>query len=83
MIYTALSNKDEAIIWLKHGFEDRFNPGVLTRPCFDPLRSDSRFQEILRRVGLPAKTEGAESIPRPAEWLISQPAQVAAICVIH
>jgi TolB-like protein/DNA-binding winged helix-turn-helix (wHTH) protein/Flp pilus assembly protein TadD len=56
MIYTALGNKDEAIIWLNQGYEERFNPGVLTRPCFDPLRSDSRFQDILRRVGLSAKT---------------------------
>jgi hypothetical protein len=65
MIYTALGDRDEAISWLKQGLEDRFNPGVLTRPCFDPLRSDPRFQDILRRVGLPAKTETAESIPGP------------------
>jgi TolB-like protein/DNA-binding winged helix-turn-helix (wHTH) protein len=63
MIYTALGDRDEAIIWLRQGFEDRFNPGVLTRPCFDPLRSDTRFQDILRRVGLPAKTESAGSTP--------------------
>ena len=65
MIYTALGDRDEAVIWLKQGFEDRFNPGVLTRPCFDPLRSDPRFQDILRRVGLPAKTESAGVIPGP------------------
>jgi TolB-like protein/DNA-binding winged helix-turn-helix (wHTH) protein/Tfp pilus assembly protein PilF len=81
MIYTALGNKDEAIIWLKQGFEDRFNPGVLTRPCFDPLRSDSRFQDILRRVGLPAKTESAESILGSPERLRSHPTQVAAFRV--
>jgi tetratricopeptide (TPR) repeat protein len=65
MIYTALGDRDQAIIWLKQGFEDRFNPGVLTRPCFDPLRSDPRFQDILRRVGLPSKTESAGSVPGP------------------
>jgi TolB-like protein/DNA-binding winged helix-turn-helix (wHTH) protein/Flp pilus assembly protein TadD len=65
MIYTALGDRDEAMIWLKQGFENRFNPGVLTRPCFDPLRSDPRFQDILRRVGLPAKTESAGSISGP------------------
>jgi len=65
MIYTALGNRDEAITWLNQGYEERFNPGVLTRRCFDPLRSDPRFQDILRRVGLPAKTERAESIPGP------------------
>jgi TolB-like protein/DNA-binding winged helix-turn-helix (wHTH) protein/Flp pilus assembly protein TadD len=77
MIYTALGNKDEALIWLNQGYEERFNPGVLTRPCFDPLRSEPRFQDILRRVGLPAKTESAESILGSPERLRSHPTQVA------
>jgi TolB-like protein/DNA-binding winged helix-turn-helix (wHTH) protein/Tfp pilus assembly protein PilF len=81
MIYTALGNKDEAFIWLNQGYEERFNPGVLTRPCFDPLRTDSRFQDILRRVGLPAKTESAESVPGSPERLGSHPTQVAAFRV--
>jgi TolB-like protein/DNA-binding winged helix-turn-helix (wHTH) protein/Flp pilus assembly protein TadD len=81
MIYTALGNKDEAFIWLNQGYEERFNPGVLTRPCFDPLRSDSRFQDILRRVGLPAKTESAEYFPDLPERLRSHPTQVAAFRV--
>jgi hypothetical protein len=25
--------------WLEKGYEERFNPGVLLRPGFDPLRS--------------------------------------------
>ena len=53
IIYTALGNKDEAMIWLNQGFDDRFNPGVLTRPCFDSLRSDPRFQDLVRRMALP------------------------------
>jgi hypothetical protein len=39
--------------WLSKAYEERFNPGVLLRPGFDPLRSDPRFQDIVRRVGLP------------------------------
>jgi TolB-like protein/DNA-binding winged helix-turn-helix (wHTH) protein/Tfp pilus assembly protein PilF len=54
IIYAALGNKDQAMTWLEKGYEERFNPGVLLRPGFDPLRSDPRFQRLLRRVGLPA-----------------------------
>jgi TolB-like protein/DNA-binding winged helix-turn-helix (wHTH) protein/Tfp pilus assembly protein PilF len=53
MIYASLGNADQAMTWLEKGFEERFNPGVLLRPGFDPLRSDPRFQDILRRIGLP------------------------------
>jgi TolB-like protein/DNA-binding winged helix-turn-helix (wHTH) protein/Flp pilus assembly protein TadD len=53
MIYASLGNTDQAMTWLEKGYEERFNPGVLLRPGFDPLRSDSRFQNLLHRVGLP------------------------------
>jgi len=53
MIYASLGDADEAMNWIEKGYEDRFNPGVLLRPGFDPLRSDSRFQDLLHRVGLP------------------------------
>jgi Flp pilus assembly protein TadD len=43
MIYVALGDRDEAITWLEKGYWELFNPGVLERPCFDPLRSDPRF----------------------------------------
>jgi TolB-like protein/DNA-binding winged helix-turn-helix (wHTH) protein/Flp pilus assembly protein TadD len=52
-IYVALGDTDQAMNWLGKGYEDRFNPGVLLRPGFDPLRSDPRFQDLLRRIGLP------------------------------
>jgi TolB-like protein/DNA-binding winged helix-turn-helix (wHTH) protein/Tfp pilus assembly protein PilF len=54
MIYTALDDKDQAMASLERGYEERFNPGILLRPCFDPLRSDPRFQNLVRRVGLPS-----------------------------
>jgi TolB-like protein/DNA-binding winged helix-turn-helix (wHTH) protein/Flp pilus assembly protein TadD len=53
VIYAALGDKDQAMNWLEKGFEERFNPGVLLRPGFDPLRSDPRFEDLMRRVGLP------------------------------
>jgi TolB-like protein/DNA-binding winged helix-turn-helix (wHTH) protein/Tfp pilus assembly protein PilF len=51
-IYAALGDSDQAMTWLEKGYEERFNPGVLLRPGFDPLRSDPRFQTLVRRVGL-------------------------------
>ena len=53
MIYASLGDMDQAMNWLEKGYEERFNPGVLLRPGFDPLRSDPRFQNLVRRVGLP------------------------------
>ena len=53
MIYASLGDADQAMTWLEKSYEERFNPGVLLRPGFDPLRSDSRFQNLLHRVGLP------------------------------
>ena len=54
MVYTALGDKDQAMTWLEKGYEERFNPGVLLRPCFDPLRPDPRFKDLVRRIGLPS-----------------------------
>src|SRR5215813_5893636 len=53
VIYAALGDTDQAITWLKKGYEERFNPGVLLRPGFDTLRSDPRFGDLVRRIGLP------------------------------
>ncbi len=53
MIYASFGDMEQAMSWLEKGYEERFNPGVLLRPGFDPLRSDSRFQNLLHRIGLP------------------------------
>ncbi len=53
MIYASLGDTDQAMNWLEKGYEERFNPGVLLRPGFDPLRSDPRFQKLVHRIGLP------------------------------
>ena len=53
VIYAALGDTDQAITWLKKGYEERFNPGVLLRPGFDTLRSDPRFGDLESRIGLP------------------------------
>jgi len=52
LVYIGLDEKDQAMAWLERAYAERFNPGVLLRPAFDPLRSDPRFQDLLRRIGL-------------------------------
>jgi len=52
--YTVLGQYDRALQWL----EDTYGEGVgilsivNTEPCFDPLRSQPRFQALLRKLGL-------------------------------
>ena len=52
LIYLGLNQKDQAMSWLEKAFSERFNPSILMRPGFDPLRSDPRFQDLLRRIGI-------------------------------
>jgi TolB-like protein/DNA-binding winged helix-turn-helix (wHTH) protein/Flp pilus assembly protein TadD len=52
MVYVGLDQKDQAMAWLEKGYAERFSPWVLMRPCFDPLRSDPRFADLLRRMNL-------------------------------
>jgi len=52
-IYVSLGDTNQAMNWLEKGYSERFNPGVLIRPGFDPLRADPRFRDLSRRVGLP------------------------------
>jgi len=55
LIYVGLGNADQAIEWLGKAYGDRFNPSIIVRPEFDPLRSDSRFTDMMRRLGLDAR----------------------------
>ena len=55
LVYVGLGDKDRAMIWLNKAYQARFNPSILTRPVFDPLRSDPRFQDLLHRIGLPSR----------------------------
>jgi TolB-like protein/Flp pilus assembly protein TadD len=54
LAYVGMDNKDQAFAWLQKAYSEHSN--VLTAlkvdPIYDPLRSDPRFQELLRHVGL-------------------------------
>lgn len=53
LIYNALGDDDEALAWLKRGFEQR-DPKMTflkVEPKWNNLREDPRFQDLLRRVG--------------------------------
>jgi serine/threonine protein kinase len=54
-IYTALGDKDEAFRWLEECAALRFTwmPWITNEPPFKPLRSDPRFQDLVRRMNLP------------------------------
>ncbi|MBV9050983.1 MAG: winged helix-turn-helix domain-containing protein [Hyphomicrobiales bacterium] len=52
--YIGLGDHKQAMLWLEKAYQSRFNPSILKRPGFDPLRSDGRFQGLLRRLGLPS-----------------------------
>jgi TolB-like protein/DNA-binding winged helix-turn-helix (wHTH) protein/Flp pilus assembly protein TadD len=55
LIYVGLGDNDHAIVWLTKAYQARFNPSILVRPVFDPLRSDPRFRDLLQRIGLPRR----------------------------
>jgi hypothetical protein len=55
LVYTGLGEKDQAFEWLNKGYTDR--PSTVIRmkiePRFEPLHSDPRFAQLIRRMGLP------------------------------
>jgi TolB-like protein/DNA-binding winged helix-turn-helix (wHTH) protein/Tfp pilus assembly protein PilF len=54
VLYTGLGEKDRAIEQLNKAFEERAGwiINLKVEPLFDPLRSDSRLADLVRRMGL-------------------------------
>ena len=54
-VYAGLGQKDEAFAWLEKDFQARSGQLAKTRwrPAFETLRSDPRYADLLRRMGLP------------------------------
>ncbi|HEY4579801.1 MAG TPA: hypothetical protein VIG89_02085 [Candidatus Acidoferrales bacterium] len=54
-IYAGLGEKEKAFEWLEKAYDDRSilsNGFIKANPIFDPLRSDPRFANLLRRTNL-------------------------------
>lgn len=54
-VYVSLGDRDEAMRWLERAYRDHDAWLALLKvwPRFDPLRSDPRFQDLLRRLNFP------------------------------
>ncbi|HWN08985.1 MAG TPA: tetratricopeptide repeat protein [Pyrinomonadaceae bacterium] len=53
--YARAGDKDDAFFWLEKSYEER-DPGLVmlkAAPDFASLRSDSRYTDLLRRIGFP------------------------------
>ena len=56
LLYAGLNDRDRALEWLEKAFTEK-SGGLLQLKAdlmFEPIRSDARFESIVRRMGLPA-----------------------------
>jgi TolB-like protein/Tfp pilus assembly protein PilF len=56
LVHAGLAEKDQAFEWLEKAYEDG-DPGMIYMkidPALDPLRSDARFEDLLRRMNFPS-----------------------------
>jgi tetratricopeptide (TPR) repeat protein len=53
-IYIGLGEKDQAFEWLEKAYQERHphQVNLKVQPVFDPIRSDPRYADLLRKVGL-------------------------------
>ena len=56
VIHSGLGEQDQALRRLEQAYQERHAYMVLLKvePVFDPIRSDPRFANLLRRVGIPS-----------------------------
>jgi hypothetical protein len=56
LVNVGLGDKDAALAALEEAYRERSTLLTYLKmdPRFDPLRGDPRFQDLLRRIGLPA-----------------------------
>ncbi len=54
-IYATLNEKEQALTWLEHALATG-SIGIFNKdePVWDPIRSDPRFADLVRRMGIPS-----------------------------
>jgi TolB-like protein/DNA-binding winged helix-turn-helix (wHTH) protein/Tfp pilus assembly protein PilF len=55
IVYVGLGEKEQAFLWLEKAYDERTNSLAYLKvtATWDPLRSDPRFADLVRRIGLP------------------------------
>jgi TolB-like protein/DNA-binding winged helix-turn-helix (wHTH) protein/tetratricopeptide (TPR) repeat protein len=55
IVYVGLGEKEQAFLWLEKAYDERTNSLAYLKVAatWDPLRSDPRFADLVRRIGLP------------------------------
>lgn len=70
-IYAALNDKEQTYKWLETAYRDRavWMSYLAVDPVFDSIRSEERFRDLLRRVGLnKARSLHREGLAVPRSW---------------
>jgi TolB-like protein/DNA-binding winged helix-turn-helix (wHTH) protein/tetratricopeptide (TPR) repeat protein len=52
-LYEYMGDDDQTFTWLEKAYKSRDGTDSLFDPQWDPVRSDPRFKDLIRRVGLP------------------------------
>ncbi|HEV8253622.1 MAG TPA: protein kinase [Vicinamibacteria bacterium] len=60
-VYVGLGDREQAFAWLEKAFQEHSSQLVHLGwdPRFDALRDDSRLADLLRRIGIPQRTQPA------------------------
>jgi CubicO group peptidase (beta-lactamase class C family)/tetratricopeptide (TPR) repeat protein len=77
-LYAQSDDKEQAFQWLNTALQehDEGLMGLKTDLTLDPIRSDQRFAELVRKVGLPSTSPEGETLWPTKGWTIASPTSV-------
>ena len=57
LVFAALGDRDQAFHWLEQAYaeHDTFLTWLRVDPEFDNIRGDARFEDLIRRIGIPTR----------------------------